>query len=266
MHAGADSTQARFEAVMAYARANDLHEQPIGAIMQAVGLRFMERPYLTGTLDEPPTEQLVIRFDGFDCVTYVETVLALARGIAVEDYRYASFAERMREQRYRGGAMEGYCSRLHYFSEWVRDNDRRGIVRDVTAGLGGQVLGDTLRFMSTHRSAYPRFATNDSLLACIRDMEQTLRGEPIRYVPQDALRSVYDRLQAGDILGLATDIDGLDIAHTGLVYAGADGQIGLLHASTSGGVTVSPDLQAYVQNIDHQVGILVARPASPQLR
>ena len=262
--AAPDSTQDRFEAVMAYAQDNDLHERSIGAIMQAVGIRFMERPYLAGTLDEPPTEQLVIRFDGFDCVTYVETMLALARGIAVEDYSYATFADHMRDQRYRDGTMEGYCSRLHYFSEWVRDNARRGTVRNMTAALGGEALGDTLSFMSAHRSAYPRFATNDSLLACVRDMEQNLRGQSVRYVPQDDIDAVYDRLQAGDILGLVTNIDGLDIAHTGLVYAGKDGQIGLLHASTSEGVTVSPDLQAYVQNIDHQIGILVARPTEPQ--
>lgn len=248
---------------MAYAQEAHLHERPVGAIMQAVGLRFMERPYLTGTLDEPPTEQLVIRFDGFDCVTYVETMLALARGIAVEDYRYATFARHMRDQRYRAGTMDGYCSRLHYFSEWVHDNARRGTVRNITGDLGGTVLGDTLTFMSSHRSAYPRFATNDSLLACIREMEQAL-DYAVRYVPQEDIHTTYDELRAGDIIGLVTNIDGLDVAHTGLVYAGEDGQIGLLHASTREGVTVSPDLQAYVQNIDHQIGILVARPVEPQ--
>ncbi len=261
--AGADTTQARFEQVMDYAKEAKLHERPIGAIMQVLGQQFMEKPYLTGTLDEPATEQLVIRFDGFDCVTYVETLLAMARGVAVQDYRFTTFAQHLEEQRYRGGTLNGYCSRLHYFTEWIDDNAARGTVQSLTASLGGVVLRDSVDFMSTHRSAYPRFATNDSLWACVRDMEMQLRERTIRYIPQDQIRATYDRLQAGDIVAMATDIDGLDIAHTGLVYDGGDGDIGLLHASTSGGVTVSPDLQRYVQNIDHQIGILVARPRPP---
>lgn len=258
-----DSTKAQFEQLMAYARDADLHERRVGVIMQELGLQLMGRPYLAGTLDEPETEQLVIRFDGFDCVTFVETMLALARGVAVEDYRWGTFARHVEEQRYRGGTLDGYCSRMHYFSEWIAENDARGTVRDRTAELGGIPLNDSLDFMSRHRDAYPRFATNDSLLACVRDMESRLHGRTIRYVPQDEIRSVYDRLHAGDIVALATDIEGLDVAHTGLVFRADDGQVGLLHASTDEGVTISPDLQTYVQNIGHQIGILVARPTDP---
>jgi hypothetical protein len=82
----------------------------------------------------------------------------------------------------------------------------------------------------------------------------------VRYVPQDSIRAVYDELRAGDIVGMATSIDGLDVSHSGLVYAHDDGRKGLLHASLSGGIVVSPDLQRYVQTIDNQIGIVVARP------
>ena len=256
-----DTTQARFDAVMTFAREQALHEQPMGTAMTTLGMQFLGASYLAGTLDAPDTEQLVARFDGFDCVTFVETMLALARGVAVQDYRYATFAGHLADQRYRDGRIS-YCSRLHYFSEWIASNAARGTVRDMTAELGGIPLGDTLSFMSTHREAYPRFATNDSLWTCVRDMEERLRETPIYYVPQDRIRAVYDRLQTGDIIGMATSIDGLDIAHTGLVYK-HDGKTGMLHASISGSVKVSPDLQRYVQNIDHQIGIVVARPLAP---
>lgn len=263
LSAPADSTQERFERVMDIARKKGWHEQPIGRIMQALGTQFRGRPYLAGTLDEPQTEHLVIRFDGFDCVTFVETVLAMARGVAVEEYSYAAFAQHLRDQRYRDGAMNGYCSRLHYFSEWVANNEARGTMRNMTGDLDGVSLSDTLTFMSTHRSAYPRFAENDSLFACIRAMEARLEGRTIRYVPQDRIRAIYGQLQAGDIVAFVTNIAGLDVAHTGLVYDNGDGSKGLLHASVAKGITVSPDLQAYVQNIDHQIGILVARPIEP---
>ena len=256
-----DSTQARFEALMNVAQQQALHEQPLGTIMTTLGQEAMGAPYLAGTLDEPPSEQLVIRFDGYDCVTFVETMLALARGVEQQQYDYAPFARRIEEQRYREGELDGYCSRMHYFTEWIAQNDERGTVRSITQRLGGVPLTDSLSFMSTNRDAYPRFATNDSLLACVRSMESNLSGATIYHVPQNRVRSVYDQLQSGDIVGFSTNIGGLDVAHTGLVLKDGD-QAKLLHASLSGGVVVSPDLQRYVQNIDHQVGIVVARPLS----
>ena len=117
--------------------------------------------------------------------------------------------------------------------------------------------------MSTHRSSYPRFATNDSLYQCIREMEAGLAGMELFYIPQNEIARAYDRLRAGDIIATATDIRGLDVTHTGLVYDRGDGTKGFLHASTSGGVKVSPDLQRYVQNAGKQIGIIVARPADP---
>ena len=257
-----DSTLDRFRTALDAAGVDTLQDAPVGRIMQAIGLQFMDAPYLAGTLDAPSSETLVLRFDGFDCVTFVETALAMARGVAHADRSYEGFARRMAEQRYRNGTLNGYCSRLHYFTEWVADNEELGIVEDLSDDLGGRVLRDTLDFMSTHRSAYDRFATNDSLFACVQDMEVRLRTEapPVRYIPQDAIRAVYNRLRAGDILAFVTSIDGLDVAHTGLVYKGDDGSTGLLHASLSDGVVVSPDLQRYVQQIDTQIGIVVARP------
>ena len=236
----------------------------IGRIMQSLGLRFKGRPYLEGTLDEPASETLVVRLDGFDCVTFVETMMAMARGAVADDTTYAGFARRMAEQRYHNGRLDGYCSRLHYFSEWLLDNEERGLVRVLDDEVGGRPLADTIDFMSTHRSAYDRFATNDSLHACVQTMEarlnERLRASPLHYIPQDSIRAVYDQLRAGDIVASVTSIGGLDVAHTGLVYAHDDGGRGLLHASLSDGVKVSADLQRYVQTIDHQIGIVVARP------
>jgi hypothetical protein len=259
-----DTTAQRFDAAMQTALTNRDDVGSIGALMQKVGLHFQGRPYLAGTLDQPPTETLVVRFDGFDCVTFVETSLALARSAQAADSTYTGFARRLAEQRYRDGGPVDYCGRLHYFTEWLADNAERGLVERMGDKLDGRPLRDTLDFMSTHRSAYSRFATNDSLFACIRDMETQVnarhQNDPVRYVPQDSIRAVYDQLRAGDIVALVSSIDGLDVAHTGLVYASEDGGRGLLHASLSDGVVVSPDLQRYVQKIDGQIGMVVARP------
>jgi len=263
-----DSTATRFAAAMQHATEAATDTTAIGPLMQKIGLHFRGRPYLEGTLDQPETETLVVRLDGFDCVTFVETALAMARGVKAGDTTYAGFARRLAEQRYRDGTMQGYCSRLHYFTEWLADNETKGIVERLDDDLGGRRLADTLDFMSTHRSSYDRFATDDSLYACVQAMENDLQAQqqerPVRYVPQDSIRAVYDQLRAGDIVAVATSIDGLDVAHTGLVYGHDDGSKGLLHASLSDGVVVSPDLQRYVQTIDHQIGIVIARPQRVQ--
>jgi len=249
---------------MQHALATTTDTTAVGPLMQAIGRHFRGRPYLEGTLDAPATERLVVRLDGFDCVTFIETVLAMARGVQADDTTYAGFARRLAEQRYRNGTLQGYCSRLHYFTEWLADNEAKGIVKRLDDELGGRRMTDTLNFMSTHRSAYDRFANNDSLYACVQAMEEGLQAQqqtrPVHYVPQDSIRAVYDELQAGDIVAMATAIDGLDVSHSGLVYAHENGQKGLLHASLSDGIVVSPDLQRYVQTIDNQIGIVVARP------
>ena len=259
-----DSTAKRFEAAMRYADSVATDTAAIGPLMQKIGLYFRGRPYLEGTLDQPDTETLVVRLDGFDCVTFIETVLAMARGVKTGDTTYAGFARRLAQQRYRNATMQGYCSRLHYFTEWLADNERKGVVKRLDDELGGRRMADTLNFMSTHRSAYDRFATNDSLYACVQQMETDLqvqqRNRPVQYVPQDSIRAVYDQLRAGDIVAVATSIDGLDVSHSGLVYTHDDGRKGFLHASLSDGVMVSPDLQRYVQTIDHQIGIVIGRP------
>ncbi len=254
------ATARRFEAAMAFARTHQLSRKPIGEIMQALGETLVETPYEAGTLDRAEEETLVVGFMGFDCVTFVETMLAMARGIREEAYDYATFTRHLTEQRYRDGQLEGYCSRLHYFSEWIADNGLRRIVAPLTESLGGVPLEKSLTFMTRHRSSYPQLVRSDSLFGELRTIEERLQSLRLTYIPQERIRDVYDRLQAGDIVALATDIEGLDVVHTGLVYAFGDGRIGLLHASTSAGVTVSPDLQAYVENNRRQIGIVVARP------
>ena len=209
-----------------------------------------------------------MRLDGFDCVTFVETVLALGQTLVARDTTFGSFVGRLAALRYRGDAPPGYCARLHYFSDWMADNAEAGAVDALTLTLGGVRRPDTLDFMGTHRAAYPRLAAarpgGDSLFACVRAMEDTLAARHAVYaLPHGAIRDVYPRLRPGDVLGLATTVGGLDAAHTGLAYRHPDGRIGLLHASTSGGVTVSPDLHAYVAGLGHMDGLMVARPVAP---
>jgi Protein of unknown function (DUF1460) len=254
---------ARFERVMQYAKQQNLHDRPLGEIIEAIADNFLGKPYAEGLLDKSGEEKLVINLNSFDCVLFVETVLAISRGIAVKDYDYQNFVDRIESQRYSNGQMNGYCSRLHYFSQWIDDNHQKQIVEKITAQLGGVPMDKKLNFMTRHRSSYPQMANNESTYQCIVGMEADLAKVSVNYLPTNRIKSAYSQLQPGDIVAVATDIKGLDVTHTGFVYRTAGGNIGLIHASPAGEVTVARDLYRYISRVESAIGIVVARPKRP---
>jgi hypothetical protein len=261
-----DSTRMAFDRIMAFARDSSLaEEEDFGMIIQAVGRQLMGAPYVAGMLDASEDETLIADLTAFDCVLYVENVLALARGIATGDTTFDGYRRQVESLRYRSGEMSGYCSRLHYFTEWIHDNEQRGMVEDVTQEAGGVPYAKEIDFMSTHRDSYPRMAS-DETYACIVDMERALRGHELYYIPKAEIANHYDSLRPGDIIATATHIDGLDVTHTGFVYRTDDGRTAFLNASLSGEVLIAPDLASYVQGVRAQTGIIVARPVDPRSR
>jgi hypothetical protein len=255
----------RFQRVIQEAIARQMHEKPMGEIMQAIADQFLGTAYKADLLDQSKEETLVVTLKHFDCVLFVESVLAIARGVAVQDYSYQTFVNHIRDQRYENGQMNGYCSRLHYFSAWINDNQKRGTVQNIAGNLGGMPLNKkNLNYMSRNWKTSPQLVRNDANYQCIVEMEAQLDGVNINYIPTNQIRRVYSQLQPGDIVAVATDIAGLDVTHTGLVYRHPDGNMGFIHASPAGRVTISRDLQRYVGHVEHAIGILVARPVDPR--
>ena len=50
-----------------------------GNLIVEIGRLFINVPYKAGTLENLGKEKLIVNVPGFDCTTFVETVLALAR-------------------------------------------------------------------------------------------------------------------------------------------------------------------------------------------
>ena len=163
--------------------------------------------------------------------------------------------------RYRGGERRGYISRLHYFSEWIADGAKRGLVQDLGVELGGVEDRRPLRFMTRHRASYPAFADED-VYREIGAIERRLDGRPRRVIPTDRIPEVADRIESGDVLAFATAIPGLDVTHAAFAYRDAAGVLRVLHAPLSGGVVAitRTTLPEYVAAIRRATGILVARP------
>lgn len=256
--------QESFERVIRDAIAQNLHHRPMGETIQALATQFLDTPYKAGLLERGDRETLVVSLNAFDCVLLVETVLAIARGIIQQDYSYPTFINHLRDQRYSNGEIDGYCSRLHYFSAWIAENQKRGTVVNITPQLGGVSMHKKLNFISTHRQNYPRIAKNDALYNCVVEMESDLDNLTFSYIPNHQIHRIYAQLQPGDIVAIATNTPGLDVTHTGFVYRSPDGKIGLLHASPVGRVTIARDLQTYASRVKNAIGIVVARPLDPR--
>ena len=250
-----------FEETVAWARAERLDTLELGAAMVRIGRRFVGEPYTPHTLDPPGPERLIINLREFDCVTYLENVLALGRLVRDGRPTFPSFVEELRRIRYRDGELDGYTSRLHYFSEWIRDNAEKGLVRDVTAELGGVRDSEPINFMTSNASAYANLVGQPERQAQIRQVEQRLSARPRSYIPQDRIEAVADRIHDGDIIAATSTVAGLDVAHTGLALW-VDGRLHLMHAPLVGkSVEISTrPLAGRLQRIDGQDGIMVARP------
>jgi hypothetical protein len=252
--------QARLDQTLRTAKQDKLATQPFGTIVQAIARRYMGARYQAGLLDQSPTEQLFISFQRFDCVLFIEAMLALARSVVQPNPSSADFPQQIEVQRYRGGHLKDYCSRLHYFSDWIADNERRGLVRNVTLASGGVPLDKPLNFMTQNRSSYPQLKNSEAEFTCIQAAEASLAREKRYYLPTAKISGIYSKLQAGDIVAIATAVPGLDVTHTGLIERRVDGGIGMIHASPAGSVTRAKDLQTYVSRVPDAIGIMIARP------
>ena len=191
-------------------------------------------PYVAGTLDGNEREGLVVHTDKADCTTFVETVMALT--IVHKDGKndYESFKKALMQIRYRGGVLDGYPSRLHYFSDWIRDNELKGYVRECTTEtLCCQSQALWLDFMSTHSDSYLPMKKDSSLILTIAEQEKKWQGVSVAYIPKSKLNmsSKELKIENGDVLAITTNIKGLDVVHVGFAFW-KEGWLHLLHASS----------------------------------
>lgn len=235
----------------------------MGEAMIATGRCFLGTPYEARTLELPGPENLVVNFRGLDCTTFVENVLAFGRMKFEGREDWESYLHNLEQIRYRDGTLQGYASRLHYFSDWIRDNQKKGLVKDITPEIGGVSTLKEINFMGMHPELYPALGRGDHLDR-IRNIEASLSSEALFILPAEEVAGKEGALQDGDIIALATNIQGLDVTHTGIAITGSDGRVHLLHASTQGAVMISKEpISEYLKKIKGNTGIIVVRPLEP---
>jgi N-acetylmuramoyl-L-alanine amidase-like protein len=196
---------------------------------------FIGRPYIENPLGGGAGlhEDFTLNLEGFDCVTYVETVLALAWSKQTED-----FAELIRQLRYTDGLV-AWDNRNHYMVDWAKNNQQRGFLKDLTCGR------ETVRKMRTL---------------------SVVEGLPRKHVkflcfPREAFATVADRLSTGDLIFFGSVRKVLDVFHIGMLARKGD-VIMLRHATRRVRAVVEQPLSDFF-DANSMSGVILLRPAEP---
>ena len=187
--------------------------------------QFLGRPYVAHTLELfPDDERLVINTRELDCTTYVDVVVALTLCARRGETTFEQFVHQLHQQRYWNGFCNGYPSRIHYFSDWMRDNSRMGFVTEVQQPNPPFTAVQTVRvsYMTEHPQQYESLKRHPEYLERIARTEQSLTGHQYNYIPTNQLGNTRELRQAVHI-AITSLTPGLDIAHLGIAVWHDDG-------------------------------------------
>lgn len=209
-------------------------ERKVPARIDRVSSIFLGRPYTdhpldTTSLDNHARETLTVSFEGFDCVTYIETVLALALSETAD-----GFLTNLREIRYEDGLV-AWEKRNHYMVDWAKNNVERGVLIDLNAA-GPLEKRRTL-----------------SVVEGLPERAVVIRCFPKRHVIG------LPFLATGDLIMFVSTKKNLDVFHTGLIVRTGSESV-LRHATRQQGEVVEEALSAFLSS-QRMSGAMLFRPA-----
>ena len=236
----------------------ELASPPSESIIK-IAKSFLETPYVASTLEINETEQLVCNLSELDCFTFDENVLALYLTKKKNSNSYKDFQDILTQLRYRDNKINGYASRLHYFTEWVRQAEKNNFLKDITLEIGGKITSKEVHFMSVNQKMYPKITDEKTLETIIKNEKKTNK-KPLSQIEKSKVASVESKIKEGDFIAMTSTIEGLDCNHVGIAIL-VNGRIHLLHASSSlKKVVISEEpLADYLKGKKKDAGIMVLR-------
>jgi len=236
----------------------ELGTTPSESILK-IALSFLETPYVASTLEINETEQLVCNLQELDCFTFDENVLALYLTKKSNSNYYADFKKILTQLRYRNNNIDGYASRLHYFTEWTRQAEKNGWIKDITLDIGGEITTKEVHFMSENQKLYPKI-TDEKTLETIIKNENEINKKPLSQIDKTKVAAIESQIKEGDFIAMTSTIKNMDCNHVGMAIL-QNGRIHLLHASSSLKKVVISEkpLADYLQDNKKDAGIMVLR-------
>jgi len=230
-----------------------------GELLLAVATFFLGTPFRSRTLELDTTERLIINLRQLDCFTLVENTVVLARLIRTGQTTWPAFTAALQTSRYRQGILDGYASRLHYFSDWLYDNQSQGFLQDITPALGGASRRKEINFMTAHREKYPGLRSPDHYRRLL-SVEKACSARSCYHIPKASVPACSRDIKNGDLIAITTAIEGLDVVHVGFAVHQPRG-LHLLHASQRAGKVILSEetIYRYLRQKKSRLGIMVAR-------
>ena len=243
--------------------------KPINEVIIEIGKSFIGTDYVGHVLEEEGAEHLVVNMRALDCVSFYENSLVLARCIKMKRFSFDDYKTQLQFIRYRGGVINDYPSRLHYTTDYWFDNEKKGVLKVVTKDLFGennvQPMPKPINFMTTHRSVYKQLV-NDDFYKTIGQQEDAINARELVFLPKGNVHMFADKIETGSLIGIATNMQGMDISHTGIAIRMENGALHFMHAPNVGykvQITEVP-LHDYLARNAKQTGIIVAKALEPK--
>lgn len=236
---------------------------PAGDLLVKIAGTFIDAPYVGSTLEIYKEERLIINLRELDCTTFAENCLALMRTIKKSDPKVQEFYNELKLIRYRNGKIDGYPSRLHYFSDWIYDNQKKKIVQDIRGSFRANEFNPKVFFMSKNPEKYPMFKGHPEFIKKMSKIEKIISSRKLKYIPKDKIAENEQYIQNGDIIGITTNIEGMDIMHV-VIAIKQEKETHIIHASLQHHKVLISDetLADYVNSKKAATGIIVVRPVS----
>ena len=257
----------RFRQLVGVAERENWRALSLGERTARVGLALAGTPYANFTLEihdrvESPSANLI----GLDCWTFYEISLGFARMLRAKAGPYApeDLLSAIEQDRYRNGVCTGaYLSRFHFLEDLFQDNERRGLLTDVTRRLpGAERMGQRqVREMSVMWRHYRYLRNNPGLLPEMAQIEARDSALPVYHVPRRHIPEAEADIQTGDVVAITSRDEGGYTSHVGLAVRDAGGTVRFLHASSKQRrVVLDERLSRYVSAHSDDFGIIVVRP------
>ncbi len=194
-----------FEKIMQYAEIEKLSEEALPEIEIAIARYFLLTPYVAKTLDVNGDEHLVINLREFDCTTFLENVVSLSLCVKNKTTDFETYCQTLIKFRYRGGIIDEYPSRLHYFTEWLLDNEKKQLISIVSNNFATDIFDPTVNFMSTHPQSYQQLV-NEAFVQQIEEKEREISLAKLTFVPKEKIHDMQKHVQNGDLIAITTTI------------------------------------------------------------
>ena len=209
-----------------------IDEESIGGRIDVLSRRFLGYPYHPNPLIGSPetAEVFTASPEGFDCVTYIETIVALARASDFD-----GFSDSLRHIRYHRGRI-AWSSRNHYTTDWIRNNLREGILSPIS-----------LRAIPT--------ITKQRVLNVVKGLPA--REVRMKWLPKAGFPRLGPRLKTGDLIFFISTRKNLDVFHGGIVVRIGQ-ELLMRHASRSQGGVVEQKIGEFLK-ANRMAGVIVVR-------